>query len=232
MSNDLHHLSGAYALDALDPDERAAFEAHYPSCDICAAEVLEFREAAAVLAADAAVAPPDDLKARVMAEVTQTRQLSPLSNRVDDLAERRNTRRWAGRALAAAAAAVVLVVGLVGLLRSGSDDYPEVVAADDAVFITLEGEAGAIETIWSPERDQVALRASSLAGAGPGQTYALWLLLGDQVMPAGLFEPDDDGILKAVLDLDAAEVGGWGVSIEPEGGSPQPTGPVLFVGQA
>ena len=232
MSNDLHHLAGAYALDALDADERAAFEAHYPTCAICAGEVVEFRETAAVLAADAGVAPPDDLKARVMAEVAQTRQLSPLADSVDQVAERRHRRRRVGRALAAAAAVVVLAGGVVGVLRSGSDEFADVVAADDAVFITLEGEAGAIETIWSPARDQVALRASQLAIAGPGQTYALWLLLGDEVTPAGLFEPDDDGILKAVLDVDAVEVGGWGVSLEPDGGSPQPTGPVLFLGEA
>ena len=32
---DLHTLTGAYALDALDPDERDAFEAHLPDCDPC-----------------------------------------------------------------------------------------------------------------------------------------------------------------------------------------------------
>ena len=28
---DIHHLAAAYALDALDSHERAAFEAHYPA---------------------------------------------------------------------------------------------------------------------------------------------------------------------------------------------------------
>ena len=134
--------------------------------------------------------------------------------------------------MAAVAAVALLLVGVVSTLRSGSDDFADVVAADDAVFITLEGDTGAIETIWSPERGQVALRARDLAETDPGQTYALWLLLGDEVMPAGLFEPDDDGALKTVLDVDGREVSGWGVSIEPDGGSPRPTGPVLFVGEA
>ena len=39
MSPDLHHLSGAYAVDALDRDERDAFEHHLSVCDACRAEV-------------------------------------------------------------------------------------------------------------------------------------------------------------------------------------------------
>ena len=40
MTNDqLHDLSAAYALDALDDEERAAFEAHLRDCESCRAEV-------------------------------------------------------------------------------------------------------------------------------------------------------------------------------------------------
>jgi anti-sigma factor RsiW len=61
---DIHHLSAAYALDALDARERAAFEAHYPSCDVCRADVLDFRSTLAVVAEAEAVAPPADLRRR------------------------------------------------------------------------------------------------------------------------------------------------------------------------
>ena len=46
MSNDTHALSGAYALDALSPEEAASFELHLQGCDTCRAEVREFREVA------------------------------------------------------------------------------------------------------------------------------------------------------------------------------------------
>ncbi|MFX7198000.1 zf-HC2 domain-containing protein, partial [Acinetobacter baumannii] len=36
---DIHTLSGAYALDALEPDEAAAFEGHLDSCASCTDEV-------------------------------------------------------------------------------------------------------------------------------------------------------------------------------------------------
>ena len=50
MTSELHHLAGAYALDALEESERAAFEQHLASCDWCTVEVADFRATAAVLA--------------------------------------------------------------------------------------------------------------------------------------------------------------------------------------
>lgn len=229
--DDLHHLAAAYALDALDPDERRRFEAHYPGCEICWREVDDFRATAAVLAEASGVAPPPDLKARIMADVGRTRQLSPIGpERVADLADRRRPGR-VGAILAGAAAAVLLIVvgGVAGIrLAGGGDDIGEVAIAPDALVGDLTGEDGTIRLIWSAERDEVALVAEGLDDPGPGRVYELWFLLPDGVAPAGLFTPDDDGVLRTVLAVDDIEGGGFGVTIEPEGGSSEPTLPVLY----
>src|SRR5918997_984458 len=47
--SDIHALSGAYAVDALDDVERAGFERHLTGCAACRAEVPSLREAAAAL---------------------------------------------------------------------------------------------------------------------------------------------------------------------------------------
>ena len=231
MTQDLHHLAAAYALDALDADERAAFEAHYPSCEICSAEVVDFRETAAVLAADVPTPPPTDLKASVMAEVARTRQLSPRRSDVVELDRVRSGRRRLVRALAAAAAALVLVAGTAVITRSGGDEFGPVLEAADASFVTLEGDAGSIEAVWSDELDRVVIQATSLADPGEGLTYALWSLRDGEATPAGLFAPDADGSLAEVLDVGDLEPSAWGVTIEPEGGSARPTGEVLFLGE-
>lgn len=231
MTQDLHHLAAAYTLDALDADERSAFEAHYPSCEICSSEVADFRETAAVLAADVATPPPVDLKASVMAEVSRTRQLSPRRSDVVELDRARSRRQRAARALGAVAAAVVLVVGTAVITRSGGDEFGPVLEAADASFVTLEGETGSIEAVWSDELDRVVIQATSLADPGDGLTYALWSLRDGEATPAGLFVPDADGSLAEVLALDDLEPAAWGVTIEPDGGSPQPTGEVLFLGE-
>src|ERR671929_154341 len=52
---DVHTLSGAYALDALDPEEASEFRAHLEGCAACRQEVRELRDAAASMGAAAAV---------------------------------------------------------------------------------------------------------------------------------------------------------------------------------
>ena len=154
MSDDLHHLAAAYAVDALDDQERQAFEAHYPSCEICSQEVLEFSETASALATSVAMSPPADLKASLLAEIAETRQLPPKVT--PQVTSKR--RRWASQAVAAAAA-LLLVGGLVGALlsRSGrTDPITEVVSAPDAFVTTLEGTQGTLQVVYSGERDQVA----------------------------------------------------------------------------
>ena len=48
--SDIHALSGAYAVDALDDDERELFEQHLAVCPECRAEVRSFGETAALIA--------------------------------------------------------------------------------------------------------------------------------------------------------------------------------------
>ena len=48
--SDIHALSGAYAVDALDPAERTEFELHLADCAACQAEVASFRETSALIA--------------------------------------------------------------------------------------------------------------------------------------------------------------------------------------
>jgi len=60
-------LVSAYALGVLDRDERVPFEAHLATCWICTRELAEFRRVTAAIAlGETHVAPPDELRARVM----------------------------------------------------------------------------------------------------------------------------------------------------------------------
>ncbi|MCU1362028.1 MAG: anti-sigma factor, partial [Ilumatobacteraceae bacterium] len=140
---DIHHLGAAYALDALDERERSAFEAHYPSCEVCRADVIEFRDTITHLAEGSATAPPVGLKAKVMADIGQTRQLSPLlPASVIDLAERRRRRqRFISGGMAVAAAVVIIIAGTVVMGRNDQPSYAgqleTVLGQDDAQFVTL-----------------------------------------------------------------------------------------------
>lgn len=74
----LHDLGAPYALDALDADEAAAFEAHLADCDACRQEVASFRATAAMLADETAAAPPPGLRDDVLAAIGSVRQAPPV----------------------------------------------------------------------------------------------------------------------------------------------------------
>ena len=177
-----------------------------------------------------------------MAEVAQTRQLSPLlPDRVTDLAERRRRRqRTVGGAFAAAAAIVLLVAAAV--IVRGGDESPtyagaltEVMESPDARFVTLaagdNGVAGTVKVAWSADGERAVLIADGLSAAPDGTAYELWLIAGGVPTPMRVLQPADDGTLRAVVDIDEAPEA-WGVTIEPAEGSPAPTGEILFLGTA
>ena len=78
MTGDIHALSGAYAVDALDDGERTQFERHLAECPDCRSEVDSLREAAALLAETTATTPSAELRDRVLADIVNVRPLPPV----------------------------------------------------------------------------------------------------------------------------------------------------------
>lgn len=69
MTDDLHALSGAYALDALPQDELLEFEQHLRGCPACRREVADFRAVCAQLATVVAEPVPASLRTQVLTAV-------------------------------------------------------------------------------------------------------------------------------------------------------------------
>lgn len=103
-----HALTPLYAVDALEPGEVAAAEAHLDSCVACREELVEVREALAAAVADEPAEPSSAaLRARVMAALDDVPQLPALaapSAPDDELARRRAQREGADRAASGPAA--------------------------------------------------------------------------------------------------------------------------------
>ena len=121
---DIHTFTGAYALNALDPVERAAFEQHLEHCEACQQEIREFEATAASLGSAVSVAPPRSMKADVMAAIATVRQEPPtvvVPEDADDTVvpfQRRPVFEpgWAERLLMPAAAVIAIVVLGVSVL--------------------------------------------------------------------------------------------------------------------
>jgi anti-sigma-K factor RskA len=253
----LHLLTGAYAVNALDPAERDAFEAHLVDCPDCAAEVRGLLDTTARLASAEAVEPPARLKAAVLAQIATTRQLSPLDpadhHAADPAGEstpasgdgvvvplRRPGWGWAQRSLAAAAAILAVVaVGLSTLLVQANSDRNRLDAAQLAVTRVLTaGDAhslsgslaggGKATVVVSDSQGTSVFLGTGLPAVPSGHTYELWYMGAGGAVPAGTFRPDAHGHVAAVLTGTIGRAAAIGVTVEPAGGSAAPTTPPVL----
>ena len=222
MNEHLHDLVAAYALDSLDEDERLAFEEHLPSCEQCGAELLELREAAVALGGADPVAPPELLKARVMAEIGR-----PAAGSASAVG-----RSWRERAFIPVLVALTAVsLALAGLLLAGverADRAAEILAAEDTRLTVLEGPSTA-RLVYSPGMQEGLLVMSGVTELSSDQTFELWLIGAAGPVPAGIFVPEA-GVVRFLVVGDFSTATSIGITIEPAGGSPQPTGTVIYLG--
>jgi anti-sigma factor RsiW len=250
MSPDIHTLTGAYAADALPDDERRAFEAHLDACEACTQEVAELQATAARLGAASHELPPAGMKAAVMAEIDQVRQEPPRTAPTDG-GRRDAVRRgpfggraggWSSRVLLPAAAVVLIaVVGLAALAaglssrlgeaETRSTQLTEVLAAPDVQLVSAAGPDGShAQVVVSASRGEAVFVVAGMEPAPHEHTYELWLIDADGAQPAGLFDVDEDGRATHVVAGELSATLAIGVTVEPAGGSPQPTtDPVMVV---
>lgn len=229
---DVHALSGAYAIDALDPDERTLFEEHLRGCPACQAEVDSLREAGAALAADVATEPPASLRESVLASIETVRPLPPVTA-PEPLAARRQRRLlgFGGTPLLVAAAVVLFAVIGLAWWQPWSDGNggpaptaaERVMAAPDATRTTQSFPDGAKATLVLSRSERTAVIVTDdMAPAPEGKVYELWLQSPEgDMLPAGLMPDDSDATV--VLDGDASQATGVGITVEPDGGSEAPT---------
>jgi anti-sigma-K factor RskA len=246
-----------YALGALSPAERAAFEAHVAVCPACAYKVRELEAVVAALgSAEAGPAPNPAVRQRIMAAI------------------QRDGKRAGGSRFAwlAAAAALVAAIGggvyaaqLRGRIDSiearlreavvqrelseqrvadlqrraaASASMLAVVLAPDVARVELAGQPAApsasARAYWSRARGLV-INASNLPPLPAGRTYQLWVLTAQPApISAGLLRPDASGSASAVFSTppDIPTPTAMAVTIEPDGGVPAPTGDKYLVGVA
>jgi anti-sigma factor RsiW len=229
----VHELTAGYALDALDPEERHAYEAHLPGCDRCQRELESFWATTEALAVGASgPVPSPELRDRILAGAKAERPVVvPLESR----------RRRTVPALAAAAAMAAVIAVAVGLWASRlSNDL-------DEARLALDRERTAAAVLADPASRTVALQAGDgrlvvdpegravlvLDGLDPApsdKTYEAWIIENETPRPAGLF-PGRDGLDVVGIEgrVDPGDV--VAVTVERKGGVQTPEGdPIVASG--
>jgi anti-sigma factor RsiW len=226
-----HTLIGAYALDALDDLERATFERHLAACAPCREELAGLRSTAVRLADAAAVPPPQRVREQVLA---QTR-VTPQVRTAPTPAAPERAVRTTGRRLWLAAAAVLAVVSVGTGVTAWNEHEAARRAQADAQRITGVLTDPAARQVQAPVAgggratlvvagDRAVLAGGGLPALPADRTYQLWIIRGEEITSAGLGPQGADAAGAWSRPVDGVGPGDLvALSVEPTGGSAQPT---------
>jgi anti-sigma-K factor RskA len=235
-------LIPAYALDCLDPQEAQIVAAHLADCSECRQELRAYQD----IVADLPLAvpqfdPPAGLKDKILARASRQTPSDSGSTGVFAWLSRpiqhalATLSRSPGFALASLALVIVLVAvnillvnqivrqnqaqrdGLKTLALAGTDNAP---GAHGLIVISADGEDG-------------TLVVDGLTELGSDQEYQLWLIRDGERDSGGTFTVGEDGYggrwVYSPQPLGSYQA--FGITIEPAGGSPGPTGPKVLGGE-
>jgi len=244
----VRELLAAYALDAVDDVERRAVERLVAQDASAARELASLREVTALLGVAVSSPPPGSVRSAVLAGVATTPQVAGDGARATTPGPARARERSVPRGLgapsrltrlavgiAAAAAVAVAVPSVVAWREHGRAVQAEARAqligdllAEPGAQV-LRGEVtggGAGVAILGAEH--AVLLADGLGDVADGRTYQLWAMRDGVPVPSGLLAVTDGRVEALAEDYRSGD--GLAVSVEPAGGSDQPTtDPVLVL---
>lgn len=223
----------AYALGALDPEETSALETHLRTCDSCRPELQDYqRLSEGFLTALPLQAPPANLKRTLQTRIQSRGQ--PIQPRM----------KWSLNQLAVTAVFVLLIaLNIVSAfevysLKQEQNEINGQYGSQQSAIAMLaypstksigfdqDGITGSL--LVDKNRNLLAVFAWHLPQPPAGKSYQIWLIdpQGDR-MSGGFLTPEvEDPFVMAVIKSPQPLTGfiGLGVTLEPLGGSPKPTG--------
>jgi len=224
----IRDLLPGFALGCLDPEDERAVSAHLPGCSACRGELESFVHVADRLSATIPAAePPAGLEPRIL------RGIGSRAPRVSRF-PRRETWRPALASMAAVFIAALVAGNLLqwtGVIRPGGR-----AGGTRLMTVMLDGTSdarGAYGTIVLDTADREGVLAvTGLPRLDDAHQYQLWLIRGAERRSGGVFSVDAEGYgsLQLKVPTDFRDFRGFGISIEPAGGSPAPTGAKVMAG--
>nr|WP_306270234.1 anti-sigma factor [Ornithinimicrobium sp. HY1793] len=229
---------------------------HLSTCATCRREVAELREATVALSDDLAVEPPPALREQLLTQIALTPQdaptpvdaptdqvaPTPVDAPTDQVAptdevgaHRARRSRGPGRWLLAGAAAAAIAIGAVAITQWPTDTpdpaivaVQEVLEAPDAIEATESADGATFTVVTASSLDRAVLLTEDLPGAPDGEDYQLWFVHEDgTAVSAGLMPREGDEVALEGAPAGAVAVG---ITVEPAGGSEQPTSdPIVAV---
>lgn len=202
---ELHDLAAAYALNALDPEDRWTYERHLDTCERCREEVASLRESAAQLAyAQEGPTPRPELRDRILRAAREERPAKVVQ-----------FPRWLFPVTAVAAVAASIAAVGFGLWANSLRDK----TGGEQRVVAVNGAPGALIVAGDEGRLVLCLDETPAS-----KTYEAWVIQGKTPKPAGLFA---GGCQTVTLTHPVQGGNTVAVTLENEGGSDTPHGDIL-----
>ena len=227
----------AYALGALDPEETAALEAHLQTCESCRDELADYRQVSSALPASL---PPRQPPARLRRALQK--EIAGQASRERKGFNWSSTRLvFAGLMVALVALNAFTVYQLYTIKQEQAEMDAQRASEQTAISMlaypstqTLafaeNGVSGSL--LVDKQRNLVAVFAWNLAPLPAGKAYQMWLIdpKGDRTSGGFLVPEANYPFVMAVVrsPQPLSNFTGFGVTLEPAGGSVAPTGPRIF----
>ncbi|CAN5780116.1 anti-sigma-K factor RskA [soil metagenome] len=230
IDNDLIDLATPYALYAVDDDERDEIEARLANArpftaDTFFDEVRAVREAMASVSAATAMEPPAELRDRLL-EAIAADNVRTLPKRSADRGRRNG--------LLAVAAALLIGLGAVGIGIAVRPTAPttstaqEIFSAPDVRTISGAIPTGGTATlVFSHDRDAGVLVMNNVPPPTEGTVYQMWLVDDKGATSAGVMDAKAVSPSTTAVLPDLGDSTALAFTVEPGGGSPQPTGEIF-----
>lgn len=227
----------AYAMGALDPEETSALEAHLRTCDECRAELAEYQHISAGLLA---ALPPQAPRAVIKKNLQKHLQNQAKSTRPQ--------LNWSlNRTVAIGAFVLLLGLNIVSafevytIKQEQTETNGQYASQQSAIAMlaypstqTFAFDQGGVSgsLLVDKKRNLLAVFAWNLPPPPAGKTYEMWLIDPQEDRTSGGFLTPENNqpFVMAVLKSPQPLMGfvGLGITLEPSGGSPKPTGPRIL----
>jgi anti-sigma-K factor RskA len=240
MSPQEHYfdLLPAYALGGLDEEERLQVSEHLASCAICRAELQDFDQIVEDLPMAMVQSKPDsEVKNRIMAHAKGEGHAlagSPGQSWWVQLTQalRVNAPAWGLVSLI-----LILILGFSNLFLWGRLNELERASQNTLISIPLQGTDATPQAVGmlvvSQNGEHGTLIVDGLPILEEMSQYQLWLIRDGQRSNGGIFSVDEGGYgsLWVSSPDPLLSYSAFGITVEPVGGSPGPTGVKVMGGE-
>lgn len=240
MSNEPHaiELLPAYALGSLDAEEAIQIAEHVVICPSCCAELASYQAVADKLALAAPdAAPPAALKQQLLGRLQTPYAASEPEARPSWWQRMAGLLHGGAPVWGLAALTLVAVLVLSNLWWwQQTRRHETVVTTGGMQVVAMAGTKaapGAVGTlVISQDGEYGTLVVDGLPALGAERQYQLWLIRGDRRTSGGVFSVSAEGYGALLISSPnpLSSYPSFGITIEPTGGSPSPTGEKVLGG--